>query len=61
MSRLLAHRLEQLTAELGIDRHALIAWSVVRAVLSGFWSLEDEGRGWEEALTCADLLAGLEG
>ena len=58
--RMLARRTEQLAGELGIDRRELIAWGVVRAVLAGFWNLEDEGRGWERDLMTAEILAGID-
>ena len=55
--RALARLVDQLAAELGLDRERLQAWSVVRAVLADFWAREDHGRGWEAALACAELLA----
>ena len=49
LRRVLRRRTEQLAAEFGVDHMELVAWGVVRAVLSAFWSLEDEGYGWEES------------
>jgi len=49
-------RLDQLSDELSLDREHLRAWCFVRAVLSAFWSLEDEGRGWEQAIAVAEAL-----
>jgi len=57
--RILARRVDQLSEELGIDRQRLIGWGVAQAVLSAWWSIEDHGHGWEEAMTCAELLADL--
>lgn len=57
LGRLLQRRLDVLSDALGLDRERLRAWSVVRAVLSAFWSLEDHGYGWETALCCAELLS----
>jgi streptomycin 6-kinase len=45
--------------ELGLDREKIRDLSVVRAVLSAFWSLEDLGSGWEPALRLAEVLAAL--
>ena len=56
LRRVLARRTEQLAAELAVDRHELLAWGVVRAVLSGYWSLEDEGYGWKPAIAEAEAL-----
>ena len=60
LRRVLARRTEQLAAELGLDHAELVAWGVVRAVLSAFWSLEDEGYGWEGAMAVAKVLEGLQ-
>jgi streptomycin 6-kinase len=56
--RLLARRLDQLAAELGFDRGRLRDWALAQAVLSGWWSFEDHGRGWENAIACARILGG---
>jgi streptomycin 6-kinase len=56
---ILERRTAQLAEELGMDRGNLRAWGVVRAVMSGFWSLEDHGRWWEHALLVAKVLADL--
>jgi streptomycin 6-kinase len=58
-SRLLARRVAILAEELGFDRQRIIGWGVAQAVLSAWWSIEDHERGWEEAIVCAELLAGL--
>ena len=57
--RILERRVDCLADELSIDRKRILAWGVVRAVLSAFWSLEDHGRGWERALNLARLLTNL--
>ena len=57
--RILERRTAQLAEELDIDRTELRAWGVVRAVLSGFWSMEDHGRWWEHALVVAEVLSAL--
>jgi streptomycin 6-kinase len=55
----LARRIDQLAEELGLDRERLLGWGLAHAVLSAWWSVEDHGHGWEEAITCAELLAAL--
>src|SRR5437867_1889670 len=55
-ARITCRRLDQLADELGMNRERLRKWSFAQAVLSGWWSYEDHGRGWEPALAVADLL-----
>jgi streptomycin 6-kinase len=57
--RLLHRRVDQLAAELGLDRERLVGWGVAQAVLAGWWSCEDHGRGWEPWVACAEALASL--
>ena len=54
---ILARRIDQLSDELGFDRARVRGWAIAQAVLSAWWSYEDHGRGWEFAITCAELLA----
>jgi len=55
----LAHQVDQFADELGLDRSRIVGWALVQAVLSGWWSLEDHGRGWESAIACAEALSQL--
>ncbi len=57
--RILARRLDILSGALGFDRARLRDWGLVQALLSAWWSVEDEGAGWEHALAVAELLAAL--
>lgn len=57
--RLLARRVDQLTAELGFQRERILGWGLAQAVLSAWWSFEDSGQVGEEAIMCAQLLAEL--
>ena len=54
---ILAHRVDQFAEEFGFDRERIIGWGMAQAVLSAWWSFEDEGRGWEPAIACAELMA----
>jgi streptomycin 6-kinase len=54
-----ARRVAQLAEALALDRERLLGWGVAQAVLSGWWMYEDHGYGWEPALACAEVLAGL--
>lgn len=57
--RILARRIDQLSEELGLDRVRVRGWGLVRAVLAAWWHVESIGEVWEEALTCAGLLAAI--
>lgn len=57
--RVQARRVDQLADLLALDRERILGWGVAQAVLSGWWSYEDHGHGWEPALQLAELLAGL--
>lgn len=53
-------RANLLAEALGVDRREILSWALAHAVLSGWWSYEDHGAGWEWAFTraahTADLL-----
>jgi len=57
LERVLARRVDQLAEELGFDRERILGWGVAQAVLSGWWSYEDHGHGWEPVLALAEKLA----
>ena len=50
-----ARRVAALAGALGAPRHELLAWAEAHAVLSGWWSFEDHGAGWERALGLAEM------
>ena len=56
---LLARRVDQFVDELGFGRERIVGWSLAQAVLSAWWSFEDTGHVWNEAIACAELLAEL--
>lgn len=51
--KILARRIDQLSAELTIDRARIIGWGLAQAVLSSWWDYEDLGYGWEPMLELA--------
>jgi streptomycin 6-kinase len=55
--RTLARRVAIFSEMLHLDAERIVAWGVVQAVLSAWWSYEDHGQGWEAAVACAELLA----
>lgn len=50
-------RIKQLADGMGVDRERVRDWAVAQAVLSGWWSYEDHGTGWEPAIRLAQLLS----
>jgi streptomycin 6-kinase len=54
--RIIAQRVDILSAELGFDRARILGWGLAQAVLSAWWSIEDHGAGWEDAIRCARLI-----
>ncbi len=59
LPRLLRRRLQLLSEELGIPLEQLQRWGIFKCVLSGWWDFEDHGRGWEEVIGVAQVLASL--
>ncbi len=53
----LMRRVAQFAEMLQLDQQRLVGWGMAQAVLSGWWSFEDHGHGWEPALLIAELLA----
>src|SRR5262249_40710442 len=56
-ARVMARRVDQLAEALGIERYRIRGWGLAQAVLSAWWTIEDEGSGWEPTIACAELLA----
>ena len=50
-------RVDLLADRLGFDRRRIVGWALAQAVLSAWWSIEDEGYGWEGAMSGAGWLA----
>lgn len=59
LQQLQARRVEMLAAALGVGRADILAWAEAHAVLSGWWSYEDHGAGWEPAFRLAALYASM--
>jgi streptomycin 6-kinase len=59
--RVLARRIDQLAEMLQFDRARIRGWGLAQAVLSGWWSYEDSGHGWEPMMILAEHLAALPG
>jgi streptomycin 6-kinase len=57
--RILARRVDQLSAELGFDRERIVGWGLAQAVLSAWWCIEDNAYSWDYPIACAELLAAL--
>jgi streptomycin 6-kinase len=54
-----ARRVTQLAAALDLDPRRVLQWALVHAVLSAWWSYEDHGAGWQDALRMAAVLDSL--
>jgi streptomycin 6-kinase len=54
-----ARRIDLLSQHLGMDRPRIARAALVRLILSLFWTLEDQGTGWESRLGYADVFAEL--
>lgn len=52
-------RLGILSERLGFDRQRLTGWGIAQAVLSAWWTVEDNGHDWQPAIACAEHLATL--
>ena len=56
--RITERRIAILSDRLGFERERIRTWGLAHAVLSAWWSLEDN-LTWEYAMDCARLLAGM--
>lgn len=59
LKRIQARRVDILCEMLGFERQRILGWGMAQAVLSAWWSLEDEGQGEGPALAYADALNSL--
>jgi streptomycin 6-kinase len=55
-SQVVARRVDVLANELGFDRGRLLGWGLAQAVLSAWWSIEDHGDRWQQAIRCAEFM-----
>ena len=53
--KVLLRRLDQLAAELGLERSRMVAWGLAQSILTGWWSFEDHGCGYEPDIACAEM------
>ncbi|HEX6484542.1 MAG TPA: aminoglycoside phosphotransferase family protein [Ktedonobacteraceae bacterium] len=53
---LMAHRIDQLAAELGFDKERIYNWGFAQAVLSVLWDVEDTGKLENEGLYFVEVL-----
>ena len=56
--RLIERRVDIFHEHLGFERQRIIEWSLAHAVLSAWWSIEDN-TGWEYAFECTKMFAEL--
>lgn len=56
LSEIMARRIAIFSEMLGIDRQRLAAYGYAQAILSAWWTVEDNGTGWEKTLVVADAI-----
>lgn len=56
VKKTLKNRLDQMVELTGFDRQRLLYWSIVQAVLAGWWRIEDKIVGEKYMFACAALL-----
>jgi streptomycin 6-kinase len=56
LKKLQDRRLRIFEEMLGFDRERMLAWGLAQAVLSAWWSVEDHGDFWQQAIRCAQAL-----
>ncbi|HEX8499679.1 MAG TPA: aminoglycoside phosphotransferase family protein [Pyrinomonadaceae bacterium] len=56
-ARVTERRIAQLSEELGLERERVRGWGLAQAVLSAWWSIEDEGELGEFGFATAEVLA----
>jgi streptomycin 6-kinase len=61
LTRLQSRRVSALAAALAVPPQEIVAWAEAHATLSGWWSYEDHGAGWERALALAEIYENLAG
>jgi streptomycin 6-kinase len=59
LRRVQERRVSLLAGALGVVQADILAWAEAHAVLSGWWSYEDHGAGWERVLALAAIYPGL--
>jgi len=52
-------RIAILSEQLGMERERIRGWALAHAVLSAWWSCDEQGRGGEYAIRCAELFMSL--
>ena len=55
--QLLDHCIAIFAETLDLDRQRIRQHAIAQAVLSAFWSLEDTGNGWKQAMHVAEMLS----
>jgi streptomycin 6-kinase len=52
----LARRIEIIARATGMDYSRIRDWGIAYAVLSGAWTAEETGSGWDDTIACAEVL-----
>ena len=57
--RKIERRIAILSEQLGLERQRIRGWGIAHAVLSAWWACDEQGRGGEYPLRCAELFMAL--
>lgn len=49
-------RIEILSEELNFEPERIRKWAIAQTVLSAVWSIDENGKGWEEAVSIAEVI-----
>jgi streptomycin 6-kinase len=56
LKQLQTRRIDIFEEMLGFDRQRILGWGLAQAMLSAWWSVEDCGGFWQQAMRCAQVL-----
>lgn len=59
LKQLQSRRIDIFAEMLGFDRQRMLGWGLAQAVLSAWWSVEEEGDFGQQAMRCAQALSDL--
>jgi streptomycin 6-kinase len=59
VGRVLSRRIDILAHELGFERERIRRWGLAQAVLSAWWSFEDQAGSWQYGIRVGEILSGL--
>lgn len=55
-SEFLKRRIQLLAEELAFDEQRMLQWAIAQTTLAAIWSMDKNGKGWEEDMAIAEVL-----